>query len=328
MSISKIRILNTDIKPGKRTVINLDIARLHTRTKIEVPVIIERGRKDGPCLMLTAGIHGDETNGVEIVRQIVAKGYNKPKAGMVICIPVVNIFGFINNTRSLPDGRDLNRVFPGSENGSLASRFAHALIHDVAPYIDYSIDYHTGGAGRFNYTQVRVDSSDPESLQMAKVFGTRFILHAKNRDKSFREALTGMGKKVLLFEGGKSMNLDRKITHVGIAGALRVMQHMGLRDFSRELQELQSTPPSEVVHISDSSWIRAKYSGMYRSWVRNGAHVEKGESLGSISDPFGEFEKEVKAPHAGYVICANHAPIVNQGDALVHLTLHTELLLR
>lgn len=298
--------------------LNMDIARLHTRTKIEVPVIVERAREEGPCLLLTAGIHGDETNGVEIVRQIVAKGYNKPKRGMVICIPVVNIFGFINQTRALPDGRDLNRVFPGSEHGSLASRFAYALMTDILPHVDYCIDYHTGGASRFNYSQLRIDGSDEETRKLARVFGAKFILHAKNREKSFREAATDLGKKVLLFEGGKTHHLDRQVTSIGINGALRVMQHLGLRDFHEEIGKNQ--PAAEMIEIKESTWIRAKYSGMYRSTVRTGTFIEKGNKLGSITDPFGEFEKAIKAPNDGYVICANHAPIVNQGDALVHIT--------
>lgn len=313
-----INILGTDIKPGKRTLLKMNIARLHTGTPVEVPVIIERAKQDGPCILLSAGIHGDEVNGVEIVRQIITKGYNKPDIGMVICIPIVNIFGFINQSRSLPDGRDLNRVFPGSASGSLASRFAHALVNEIIPHIDYCIDYHTGAANRFNYTQIRINGKDEESKQLAKVFGTKFIVQAKNREKSFREAATLLGKKVLLFEGGKSLNLDRKVTLVGIHGALRVMDHLGIRKLKNNESPL---PPEEENYvIEESQWVRAKYSGMYRSAIALGGLVKKGDVLGTISNPFGDYEKQVKAPYDGYVICNNHAPIVSQGDALVHLT--------
>jgi predicted deacylase len=298
--------------------LNMDVARLHTRTPIEVPVIVERAKKDGPCILFSAGIHGDETNGVEIVRQLIAKGYNKPTCGMVICIPVVNIFGFINQTRTLPDGRDLNRVFPGAENGSLASRFAHILMQEIVPHIDYCIDYHTGGGSRFNFSQVRIDGRDEETKQLAHVFGAKFIISALNREKSFREAATSLGKKVLLYEGGKSKHLDREVTRVGVEGAMKVMQHLGIRDFSYELAG--SLPPKEVVEIKSSTWVRAKYSGMFRTSAKLGSLVKKGAKLGSISDPFGDFEKTVKAPHDGYIINNNHAPIVNQGDALVHLS--------
>lgn len=319
MSTKKlIRILGTEIEPDKRTLLNMDVARLHTRTPIEVPVIVERAKVDGPTLLLSGGIHGDETNGVEIVRQIIARGFNKPAEGMVICIPVVNIFGFINQARALPDGRDLNRVFPGSPNGSLASRFAHALMQEIVPHIDYCIDYHTGGASRFNFSQVRIDAADIETKKLAKVFGAKFVMSAKNREKSFREATTSLGKKVLLYEGGKSQHLDREVTKVGIEGALRVMHYLGLRNFEPELASVSDE--KEIIEVNDSSWLRAKYSGMFRSTAKLGSLVKKGTKIGSISDPFGDFEKTVKAPHDGYVICNNHAPIVNQGDAIVHLT--------
>ncbi|MGB0428842.1 MAG: succinylglutamate desuccinylase/aspartoacylase family protein [Bacteroidia bacterium] len=318
MSINKIiRILGTDIKPGGSLQLNMDVARLHTRTPIEVPVIVERAKKEGPCLLITGGIHGDETNGVEIVRQIIAKKYNKPTCGMVIAIPVVNIFGFINQSRALPDGRDLNRVFPGSINGSLASRFAFALMQEIVPHVDYCLDYHTGGGARFNYSQIRVESNDEEAIELAKVFGAKFILHAQNREKSFRETATRLGKKVLLYEGGKSLHLDRAVTQVGVNGALRVMHHLGLRNFSKEIESAKEV---STIEVQSSSWVRAKYSGMFRSSAKLGELVKKGDKIGSISDPFGDFEKNVKAPHNGYVICNNHAPIVNQGDALVHIT--------
>lgn len=319
MSTSKsITILGTPILPGKRALLNMNIARLHTGTLVDVPVIVERAKKEGPCLLLMAGIHGDEINGVEIVRQIIAKKFNKPEAGTVICIPVVNVFGFINQARSLPDGRDLNRVFPGSTSGSLASRFAHALMTEIVPHIDYCIDYHTGGASRFNYTQVRIEGHDLEIRAMAKAFGSKFILKAKNREKSFREAATSLGKKVLLFEGGKTLNLDRRVTQVGIEGALRVMQYLNMRS-AESNAELLSKPEQTLV-VEDSTWIRAKVSGMFRLQVRLGGYLKKGDVVGTISDPFGDFEKVVKAPNEGFVICNNHAPIVNQGDALVHIT--------
>lgn len=311
-----MKILDTIIRKGRGYSLSMDIARLHTRTKIEVPVIVERGKEPGPTLLLSAGIHGNEVNGVEIVRQIVAKGFNKPAAGTVICVPVVNVFGFLNQSRLFPDGRDLNRVFPGSAKGSLASRFAHAFMEEIIPQADYIIDYHTGGAQRFNYSQVRTVLSNAKSLELAKVFGAKFIIDARQREKSMREAATDLGKTVLLFEGGKSLSLDKVVTNIGIWGAMRVMQHLGMRDFSAELS---GSKPEAAVLVTESTWLRAKHSGMYRSYVRNGVLVKKGDLLGTISDPYGGFEKKVRAKEDGYIICLNHAPIVNQGDALVHL---------
>lgn len=313
-----MKILGRNIKPGSSQVLNMQIARLHTHTKIEVPVIVESGKNTGPCLLILGGIHGNEINGVEIVRKIVSNGLNKPNNGTTICIPVLNVFGFLNQQREFPDGRDLNRVFPGSESGSLASRFAHFMMTQIIPHIDYCIDYHTGGDGRFNYSQLRIVDNDSETLEMAKAFGVKFIKFAKNREKSFREIANNRGIKVLLFEGGKTLFLDKNVTNAGVQGAMNIMQYLGMRNFS--INEQIYPKPEKKIIVTSSVWIRAKYSGMFRSNLRIGSFAKKGDVLGSISDPFGEFEKDVKAPNDGYILCREHSPIVNQGSAIVHIT--------
>ena len=319
MQNTKIEILGQTIAKGKGALVNLDIAKLHTRTKIQVPIIIERGKEDGPTLLVTGGIHGNEINGIEIVRQLVAKKYNKPECGTVICIPVVNVFGFLNQKRQFPDGRDLNRVFPGSPRGSLASRFAYHIIKEIVPLADYCIDYHTGGDSRFNMPQVRVGGEDAETLALAKVFNPPFIIQSARREKSFRETLYKLDKKVLLFEGGKSIHIDKVVTQMGMAGALRIMQHLGMRQFGKEIDELV-VKDAEPVLLHNTQWIRAKYSGMFHPFVDLGKKVSKGDELGSISGPFGYFERKIKAPHTGYLICINEAPIVTQGDAIFHIS--------
>ncbi|WP_372949603.1 succinylglutamate desuccinylase/aspartoacylase family protein [Mariniphaga sp.] len=311
-----ITILGEEIIPGRKKYLNLDIARLHTYTKLEVPVVVERAKTDGPVLLLTAGIHGNELNGVEIVRELLAKKYTRPHAGMVISIPTVNIFGFINQTREFPDGKDLNRAFPGSQKGSLASIFAHHLMNEILPHVDYCIDFHTGGARRFNSSQIRVSKGNEELLQLAKVFNPRFIVYATQRDKSFREAASKNGKKVMLFEGGKSHDFNQRITNRGVFGTMRVMQHLGMRDFSAEIQANGIQPP---VIIKESTWIRARQGGLFRFFVKDGSKVEKGQVMGTISDPYGKYEFKVKIPHSGYIIGLNHAPVVYKGDALLHL---------
>ncbi|WP_372768297.1 succinylglutamate desuccinylase/aspartoacylase family protein [Lutibacter sp.] len=310
-------ILHQKIKLGETVQINMDIARLNTRSKIEVPIIVSRGKAEGPCLLLIGGIHGDETNGVEIVRQIVAGGLNKPEVGTVICIPLLNVFGFLNQKREFPDGRDLNRMFPGSNTGSLASRFAFNLMSKVIPKVDYCIDYHTGGAQRFNYSQVRIDRSDEETLKLAKIFGSPYIVYSKSKEKTFRKSMADLGKKVLLFEGGKSLNLDKIVTKVGVQGAINVMHYLGMRDFSSNISKINTVIPPII--IQSSNWVRAKHSGMYRSYISAGQKVEKGVKLGSISDPFGDFESVFKCTQEGYILNSNHAPVVNQGDALLHI---------
>ncbi len=318
-----MRILNTDISYGS-TVLNLDIAKLFTRTSLDVPVIIERSKKAGPTLLLIAGIHGNEVNGVEIVRQIIKSQYNVPQCGTVICIPVVNVFGFLNQDRKFPDGRDLNRVFPGTKQGSLASRFAYHIMQEIIPHIDYCIDFHTGGASRFNYAQVRIDKNDKESLDLAKTFGARFIIESKNRDKTIREAMIKLGKKVVLFEGGKSLHLDKHVTQEGISGTIKIMHYLGMRNYSAEIAEMNLDTKQFL--IKKSVWLRANFSGMYRRFVSIGRAIKDKQVLGSISDPYGEFEKPVKSKYNGFIICSNHSPLVNQGDALIHVsTQHEEL---
>lgn len=309
-------ILNKKIGYGK-TVINLDIAKLHTGTPLDVTVIIHRSKKPGPTMLFTAGIHGNEVNGVEIVRQLIHKKYNVPERGTIICIPVVNVFGFINQERKFPDGRDLNRVFPGSKTGPLASRFAYAIMSEIIPHIDYCIDFHTGGDQRFNYSQIRIDSSDAETLALAKIFGSKFIVNSPILEKSFRKSVTVLGKKVLLFEGGKSLDLDRIVTQRAIEGTLQVLHHLGFRSDPDEIVALASRKQH---FVTKTTWVRSPTSGMYRSFTSLGSKVEKHQLLGSVSDPFGGKEKPVKAPCDGYIICQNHAPIVNQGDALFHIT--------
>ncbi len=320
--MKSLHLLGQEIGIG-RTVLSIDIAKLHTRTSLEVPVIVERSAKDGPVLLLTAGIHGDEVNGVEIVRQFISKKLNKPKWGTVICIPVVNVFGFLNQKRQFPDGRDLNRMFPGSAKGSLASRFAQAIMSEIVPHVDYCIDFHTGSGSRFNYAQIRMDGRDEICLELAKVFGVKFMIDAPIRDKSFRNSASLLGKKVLLFEGGKDLHLDKEVTKQALQGTMRVMQHLGMRDFTVELENKPAV--KEQIYVRKSLWLRANYSGMYRRVVSIGQKVNKGDVIGSISDPYGDFEKKVKSSYTGYIIGSNHSPIVNQGDALIHIsTMHEE----
>ena len=314
---NEFKILNHKVELGETVTINMDIARLTTRSKIDIPVIVSRGKVDGPCLLLMGGIHGDETNGIEIVRQIVAAGLHQPEKGTIICIPLLNVFGFLNQSREFPDGRDLNRMFPGSNTGSSASKFAYYLMTKVIPKVDYCIDYHTGGAQRFNYSQVRINGTDEESLELAKVFGAPFIVFSKSQEKTFRNSMVKLGKKVLLFEGGKSLNLDKNVTKSGIQGAINVMHHLGLRDFSTKILKTSDDNPSVI--IQSSKWIRAKHSGMYRSYISAGQQVEKGVNLGSISDPYGAYEKVFKNPQKGYILNSNHSPVVIHGDALMHI---------
>lgn len=205
----------------------MDVAKLHTRNSIKIPVIVERAKLDGPTLLLMGGVHGDEVNGVAIVRDLIQKKYNKPVRGTIICIPVFNVFGYLNLSRDFPDGRDLNRMFPGSSNGSLASQFASKFTKEIAPLVDYVLDFHTGGAERENFPNVRCVLHQEKAFELAKIFGAPFIVHSDYITKSIRDTINKLGKTILLFEGGKSKNLDEAVISCGVNGAINVMKHLG-----------------------------------------------------------------------------------------------------
>lgn len=309
-------ILDETIHPGETKTLNLEIARLHTATKLKIPVIVSRARLDGPTVLLSAGLHGDELNGVDIVRQIVHRGMNVPKRGTIICIPVINIFGFINQSREFPDGRDMNRVFPGSKTGSLAGRFAHYLVNYILPHVDYAIDFHAGGASRFNAPQIRIAPENLELEELATIFHPPFLLYSAQIAGSFRNACAKKGIKMLLFEGGKSLDINSDVSEMGVEGTKRF-----LHSFDMLKDEFSIYPPKEdMTIITNSIWVRAKRSGLLHDQVKIGSYVEKGAVLAEVSDPYGKENTTIKAPNAGYVINVNDAPIVYQGDAVFHIS--------
>lgn len=309
-------ILGENIALGEHKEVSFSVARLQTQNTIEVPVIINRSKKPGPTVLITAGIHGDEVNGVEIVRQVIAKGINKPKKGTIICVPLINVFGFIHMDREFPDGRDLNRVFPGSEKGSLASRVAHKLMTEIAPFADLILDFHTGGAGRFNAPQVRISQGEPVLDELATVFGAPFVLYSKNTNKTFRQSCQKLGIPMLLFEGGKSFHIDPIVTNTGVNGIKRILAHLGM--LSSKFKA--SKPKKTTTFITQSKWIRAKHSGMFRATTPINSLVSKGDVVGHITDPYGKSNLFVKSEHSGYIINVNESPIVYQGDALFHIS--------
>lgn len=311
-----ITILGEEIPLGASREINFNIAKLHTATKIEIPIIIERSKIPGPTILFSAGIHGDEINGVDIVRQLIARRINMPKRGTIICMPILNIFGFLSSKRAFPDGRDLNRVFPGSSNGSLASRVAHRLMHEIIPEVDLIIDFHTGGASRFNAAQVRIVRNHPELDELARIFGAPFVLYSNHISKSFRNACFQLGKPILLYEGGKSFYVDNNISKVGVEGVKRILAHYDMLHHRLKA----SAPKMPTVFIEESKWVRAKQSGMFKSAVSVNDKVEIDDVLGQITDPYGKIYHEVKASIEGYVINVNEASLVYQGDALFHVT--------
>lgn len=317
MSKSEFNLLGKKIEKGESTHLELEVAKLHTRHSVHIPIFVERAKKDGPVLLLMGGVHGDEINGVGILREIIKRKLNKPKIGTTICIPVLNVFGYLSQTREFPDGRDLNRVFPGSAKGSLASQFAYQFSQEIVPLIDYAIDFHAGGGERDNFPQIRCEFGDKRTEELAEVFGAPIILASKTITKSARDTMKKAGKVSILFEGGKSKNLDKSVIESGVRGALNVMKFLGM-------QKGEIEKPSETFVITKSKWVRAAFSGMFHLLAENGTWVSKKTLLGIISDPYGEFERKVLAPTDCFIICVNQTAIVNRGDALFHIGIEFE----
>lgn len=290
----------------------VNVAKLPSHSKIDISITISRSEEEGPVILLSGGLHGDEINGTEIVRRLIEQGLHNPIKGTTICIPIINVYGFIYFSRYVPDGKDVNRSFPGNKAGSLASRVAYFVMNEIIPKIDYGIDFHTGGADRTNYPQVRAMLNDPVNEQLAKAFHAPFTMHSSYRAKSLRQAASLKGKKILVYEGGESSRFDEKAIQLGIDGAQRVMHFLGMLADS-------PSPGYQNHRISRSSWIRARASGLFQTAVESGQEVKKNQVVGYITDPFGEFKLVIKATQEGYVIGLNNNPILHQGDAVMHI---------
>lgn len=299
------------VRPGQSLNIDIAIARLPTHTLIDLPVFIRRGKADGPVVLISGGVHGDEINGIVAVRRILEDDLIQLMNGTVILMPLVNVYGFLSNSRTFPDGRDLNRSFPGSKKGSLASQIAYMMSSQIIPQIDYGIDFHTGGRMLSNHPQIRVDFKDKKGFELAKAFGTHFVLDSPHIDKSFRKEAYKQRKHILVYEGGESMRLDEYAVEEAVAGTLRMLQFLGMIE--------KAPQPKTSIFLADSSWIRAKVSGIFTSNVTLGQEVKKGQILAKISDPYGQVKVPVKATHNGHVIGLNNNPVVNAGDALIHV---------
>jgi len=306
-------INNTEILAGQAVRVDVNIAKLPSRTPIDMIVTAARSLEPGPTLLLMGGMHGDEINGIEIVRRIIEGEHHIPAKGTVICIPIINIYGFIHFSRYVPDGKDVNRSFPGNKNGSLASRIAYYLMKDIIPKIDFGIDFHTGGADRRNYPQVRCLLTDPVNRELAHAFHAPFTIHSKHRSKSLRQSAARLGKQILVFEGGESARFSEQAISHGVDGTLRLMKHLGMMKGEAPEPEYKN---QQFMH---SSWIRARSSGIFQSLISGGEEVHRNQVVGYITDPFGAYKVALKSHASGFVISLNNNPIVHQGDAVMHV---------
>jgi predicted deacylase len=315
-----LRIGGIDVAPGERRSLSIPVTLRYTHAEVSLPVHVVRGKADGPRLFLSAAVHGDEINGVEIIRRLLRQRVLRELRGSLLAVPVVNVYGFGSQSRYLPDRRDLNRSFPGSPSGSLASRLANTFMREIVANATHGIDLHTGGAHRANLPQVRACLDDHETERLARAFGAPVVLHASVRDGSLREAARARDIPMLLYEGGEALRFDEVAIRTGVRGILGVMRAIGMLPVRRR----RPGGPNPFVARS-SSWVRAPEGGVFRTRVRLGMEVTRGERLGVISDPLGDAETTVQANQAGVVIGISQLPLVNEGDALFHVAVFEEL---
>jgi predicted deacylase len=300
------------VKPGSRQKLELPIARLMSGTPVALPVLVVHGRRDGPTVWMTAAVHGDELCGIEIIRRVLKAVQPRSMAGTIIAVPVVNVHGFNRGDRYLPDRRDLNRSFPGHRRGPLAGVIAHLIMTEVVARCSVGIDLHTGSDHRINLPQVRADLDDPRTLELAQVFAAPVAIHARTRDGSLRQAATEEGAVVLLYEAGEADRFDESAIQSGTDGVLRVLEHLGLIS--------EAPAPTTVVPLSrKTKWLRAIRSGILHLNVSLGDQINRGDKVAWIYDPFGKRLGTITARMSGMIIGHTQRPLVNRGDAALHV---------
>jgi len=304
------------VRPGRKVQIELPFAKVVTGATESLPVKVINGRSAGPNIWLSAAIHGDELNGIQIIRRVIKDLDAKNLRGAVIAVPIVNPLGFIIQSRYLPDRRDLNRSFPGSARGSTASRLAHLFMEQVVNQCTVGIDLHTATNHRINHPQIRADLDDRATLELARAFGAPFSIHARLRDGSLRQAATEREKRVLLYEAGQAHRFDDNAIETGVIGVMRVLRALGLID-----ARLPRKRPTRL--IRRTRWVRARRGGIVDIQVGLGDRVVRGQPVASISDAFGMRPTQVKAPETGWVIARSLRPLVNSGDSLIHIAAET-----
>jgi predicted deacylase len=310
-----IRIGGQLVRAGEHLRVDLPLPILFTQNPVVLPVHVLHGRRPGPRLFVTAAIHGDEINGIAIIRRLLTSSSLRNLRGTLLAVPVVNVYGFVRHSRYLPDRRDLNRSFPGSESGSLAGRLAATLINEIVAASDLGIDLHTGAAHRENLPQIRAQVDGIGIADLARAFGAPVILNADLRDGSLRAAADALDVPVLLYEAGEALRFDELSIRAGVRGILGVMRQLGMIRDSARRQGITHQP----VIARSSIWARAHTSGMLRFARPLGAWVEKGECLARVADPFGSGEEPINSPTAGIVIGRMNLPLITEGEALFHI---------
>ncbi|GEA61268.1 succinylglutamate desuccinylase/aspartoacylase family protein [Vibrio comitans] len=307
-----LTIAGIDILPGEQCQIDVPVAKLYTDTELSLPVHIQRGKRQGPTVFVSAAVHGDELNGIEIIRRLISANLNIIR-GTLILVPMVNVYGVLNQSRYLPDRRDLNRSFPGSVKGSMAARLAHTLMENIVKHCDYGIDLHTGAIHRSNLPQIRADLSDAETRDLAETFGVPVLLNSVLRDGSLREAATSNNTRILLYEAGEALRFDDLSINAGYQGVQNVLMKLGLIRKRRIKRKI------EPFIANKSEWLRASGSGFVNEMFELGEQVIKGQTLAEIHSPLGELIQKVVSTRSGIIIGKQNIPLVQEGDAMYHI---------
>ncbi len=314
MARNGFKIADNEIAPGTRRTIDIPLGVFSNHAPMNLPVHVIHGFRAGPVLFVSAAVHGDEVLGVEIIRRLMKTPALRRLRGTLLLVPVVNSYGFISQTRYLPDRRDLNRSFPGGPSGSLAARLAHTFMTEIVYKSQVGVDLHTGSLHRVNLPQVRTDFDKGASLQLARAFAAPVVLNSNLRDGSLREAAQAAGVDVLIFEAGEALRFDEFAIRVGVKGVIHLMQHLDM--LTRRSRKQRVT---ESVLSRSSHWLRSPVGGIFRVLKNIGERIEKNEKIGIIADPLGETEEFVISRSAGIIIGRTNLPVVNQGDALIHV---------
>lgn len=301
------------VAAGSQTTIDLPIADLYTHTTLHMPVRVIHGRRAGPTLFVSAAVHGDEINGVEVIRRLLVSKRLQSLRGTLIAVPIVNVQGFLAHSRYTPDRRDVNRSFPGSEHGSVAGRLAWRFANEIVARADCGIDLHTAAIHRDNLPQIRADLADERTLALATAFGAPIMIPSALRDGSLREHAASEGVPMLLYEAGEALRFDEQCIRGGVRGVLSVMRELDM------LPAAKSGKKAEPIIAKGSSWVRAERSGILRASAGLGERVRKGQVMAVVADPFGEDESEIVARFSGVIIGRTKLPLVNEGDAVFHV---------
>ena len=319
MTADTLTIGGQTIAMGESVKIDLEMPPLYTATNMSIPVFVKRGKRKGPVMFVSAAIHGDELNGIEIIGRLMRSSAINRLRGTLIAVPMVNVYGVLNQSRYLPDRRDLNRSFPGSKKGSLAGRLANLFFKEIVSKCDIGIDLHTGAIHRSNLPQIRANLDDPEVLAMAEAFGVPVLLNAEIREGSLREAASDNGVKVLLYEAGQALRYDEFSIRAGVKGIINTMRHLGMLNKGR-------TKGHSIKRFvaRQSGWVRSPESGFVTHLAQLGDHVSKGDKLASVADPFGTHLANITSPAEGVVIGKQNIPLTQEGEAIYHIAYFTQ----